>query len=187
MKTKSTWVALLAGLVISSTAYANVALNTLYTSTEVGVAGSGLGATTPASFNISSEAVTTATTGVYEYEYNIPNLTSDPLSVFDVRMLISAAGIVNIGNSSGSTSTELQWTYNNTTSTGPLLPTGATLWFDSTLLPVFGQADAQDNGQWQDQSVVVPNIPNVPDGSLTMALLGGAFVGMQGLRRKFAK
>jgi hypothetical protein len=187
MKKKSTWILLLAGA-MAVTANANPTVGTLYPSIEVGVPGSGFGSSTPPNFNITSEAVDTGTTSggleVYEYEYTLPNLTADPLSVFDVRFDTLIAGLVGVNGSANAggfvapSKLAIDWI-----TPGPGI---VTLDFLSTALPIFGQADAQDTGQWQDSgNVVVPNapIPNVPDGGLTMALLGGSLMGLQALRR----
>jgi hypothetical protein len=187
MKTKATLIALLAGAVISGTAHASL-INTLIPSTEVGVVNSGLGPSTPVNFDISSEASDTGTTfgglEVYQYQYNIPDRSSDPLLLADVRLILSEAGLTGAGNYTTTTSSEISW------GAPPLGAPGAavTLWFNSTTLPIIGQLDVQDNGQWQDQDVVIPNAePSVPDGGLTMALLGGSLMGLQALRRKLAR
>ena len=46
-----------------------------------------------------------------------------------------------------------------------------------------------DGGNYQNQLIYTgpPPSPPVPDGGLTAALLGGALLGLQGLRRMFAK
>jgi hypothetical protein len=72
-----------------------------------------------------------------------------------------------------------------------------TFTFLSPYSPVWGYATANDNGPFSDigtfhsptltdSGVVVPNAPAVPDGGLTLALLGVSLVGIQALRRKMA-
>jgi len=64
--------------------------------------------------------------------------------------------------------------------------------FISTLPPVLGVAHADDTtppSPWSSLAVggqLVP-VPGVPDGGLTMSLLGFALVGVEGLRRKLRK
>jgi hypothetical protein len=193
MQTKSTLILLLAGA-MAVTANATPSIGVSYASTEVGVAGSGFGGSTPANFGITSEAVDTHTTSggleVYEYEYTLPNLTSDPLSVFDVRFdsliagLVGVNGTANDGGFIAGTKFSMDWI-----TPGPGI---VTLDFLSTATPIIGQADAQDSGQWQDQDVVVPNAPippppSTPDGGLTITLLGGSLMGLQALRRILAR
>ena len=57
-----------------------------------------------------------------------------------------------------------------------------TVTFQSPLRPVLGSAGALDNTAYAETFGVW--VPNVPDGGLTVALLGGALVGLQMLRRK---
>jgi len=208
MKMMTKTVLMTVGVALAATvAQANVTpivSGTLYNSMEMGVVGTAHGGGTPATFTIQSEYIAPLSTGVASADEGggaIVNGTTDYLYLyfqpvgqpaidsFTVQFS-DIAGAVVAGSAQ---SINPAWS-GNPVAFGVTWQTGTAgdvvgpeeLYFLSPLPPTWGVATIQDNGQWNDDSQN-PNgvvIPNTPDGGLTVALLGGALVGLGALRRK---
>jgi hypothetical protein len=177
-------------------------VGTLYTSAEVFETGSG--PAPPAalnSFDITSEALHLSAgtyKGDYEYIYNLPAMTATtpPVAISIDVFSVYLNGTQLIEAISGNNSwtgmenlTDVSWTHKTGDVSGD-----ETLTFVSPDAPTWGTASAQDSYQWTDagngldNGVVVPNFTDpgspVPDGGLTVALLGGSFLVLGLIRRK---
>jgi hypothetical protein len=116
--------------------------------------------------------------------FTVETATGDPSKILDI--------LVTSANWSGSFNNgDVSWT-----SVPPATDTpaaGVKYSFYSPLLPEMGDSFAQDLTTWSElpgaNGVYVPGIQNnlVPDGGVTVALLGLALVGIEGLRRKQSK
>lgn len=162
-------------------------------------------------FVISSEVTQPGGVGTpFYYFYNVADsssaLTGRGISAFTVYLLSGIAtfaenapgiwgtGVQNVNN--------VNWTTSGTTGDSA---TSVTFSFESYFEPIWGYGNSQDAGQWNDYNaystatygangptdtgIAVPNTPPpppVPDGGLTVALLGVSLVGIQVLRRKLA-
>jgi hypothetical protein len=179
MKTKSTMLAAGAGALLVAalcqTAQANSSSATL---TELSIPAN--------SFTVNSTATLVA--GLWDYTYTFtPPSVLDALSIYFNTAAgapitaVSAGGVILPG--------EIEWLF---------APGGGpeTLSFDSPIAPIIGYAAGFNGGEWgtlgnpneASYGVEVPNaVPTVPDGGLTLALLGGSLVGLQALRRKLAR
>jgi hypothetical protein len=63
-----------------------------------------------------------------------------------------------------------------------------TVSFQSPYAPVVGSIGAQDTTTYPETSGVwVPNVPSVPDGGLTLAMIGCVFMGIAGIRSRLGK
>jgi hypothetical protein len=105
-------------------------------------------------------------------------------------MATSLGSIVNPGNTTHLDASSAQWFFGALA----VYANSPTLWFESIYPPTPSNADASDlvppspfasGGQ-----VDVPNVPPtppLPDGGMTLSLLGFALMGVEGLRRKLAK
>jgi hypothetical protein len=190
-KTKSILVSavMLAGLTVNLTANAALLPLTDYNATLVNGANS---------FTLTSYYYTLTSgpySGDYAYVYQFSG-APDALSALSVYFStagtyvagsLSASGLTAPGalSATGANSSDVYWQFSPNT-------TGATLTFASTLPAILGDASAQDGGLWGNGTggtaygVVIPDPPTVPDGSLTMTLLGGTLVGLGALRRKLS-
>jgi hypothetical protein len=149
---------------------------------------------TPKSFIVTSDVYSDGTPGPSEYKYTyeatvpLPNLLGTPavneFSVFDIGNVASS-----ISNPTGFTgaydgATTVNWV---TASQSTLLSLkNVTFDLESALPPTLGSAGAQDGSSWGDGASGGVYVPGgaVPDGGLTVTLLGGAFVALGALRRK---
>jgi hypothetical protein len=136
-------------------------------------------------FTVASTATLESTgtySGDYQYQYVFSGAPSalSSLSVYFNTTPANPVGITGSNDGSNLSSGAVNWLF----SPGV---TGATLDFYTPIAPTLGDISAQDGGLWGNGSggeafgVVVPNIP---DGGLTVALLGGALFGLQMFRRK---
>jgi hypothetical protein len=167
----------------ASVAQANPNLGQTYTQLLIG------GSSAPTTdFSVKS-VVTEPLLGLYDYVYTLPS-TSPMLDSFSIDMGATAGlGIFNVGSSSALffgniNGFNVSWT---TLPQGTDRPTASVVFsFDSTVPPTWGYAAANDHGSWTGiadaDSLVVPGA--VPDGGLTMSLLGGTLLGLGALRRK---
>ena len=203
MKTLVQPILIAAGIaLIATAAQANTAIpaiTTLYNSTEVGTLGA-----TGMDFGISSEV--TQSGSVYTYTYNVAaadhRIPGNGIDAFTVYLLSGIATSSENTPSGWGTGVQNVNNVNWTTLTGDSTA-NVTFSFTSLYAPIWGYSVAQDAGQWNDftafsgasyapgntgdTGVVVPNTPPpppVPDGGLTVALLGVSLVGIQALRRK---
>jgi hypothetical protein len=102
---------------------------------------------------------------------------------FDVYSTTVGMGITAVtGNGTGYigdsiASSHIDWSWSGTQQTGT-----DTVSFESPIPPVLGSAGALDGTAYAETYGVWT--PNVPDGGLTVALLGGALFGLQMFRRK---
>lgn len=207
MKTLVQPILIAAGLALVATAaQANPStpdLATLYNSTEVGISGAAKGN----NFVISSEVTYLA--GTYTYTYNVTaSGAALPLTGIDAFTVYLLSGIAtfNLNQPSGwgvgvQNVNNVDWT----TSQHGDTTTSTQFSYQSFYAPIWGWAASQNSGQWNDYDafaaadyasgntgdtgVVIPNTPPpppVPDGGLTLALLGVSLVGIQALRRRLA-
>ena len=148
----------------------------------------GPGMYTGHSFVVGSEALApgavgnpSATQYFYEYWFGQSGLTAPPVAIASLSVYFNTGGTANTASSSGAiNSTDVNWTFN------PNL-TSKLVDFLSPDAPGLGYISAQDGGLWGG----VPNgdawgvvVPGVPDGGMTMSMLGGALVGLGAIRRK---
>ena len=145
---------------------------------------------TPGHFTVSSTA-TLQTGGTYnnDYKYDYQfNAVPGGQGLISLTVYFYNLGNVDLttgyggGSTGGYLNGGVNWTFNN-----PGILSGE-VWFYSPISPGFGGITAQDGGTWNSGSGNAPAygivVPGVPDGGLTVALLGGALVGLQVLRRK---
>ena len=130
---------------------------------------------------------------IYTYTYQVFNPLTDPTKpdqfsvTFDaepgtsVLAITSGTGIINTGSS-------VTWFF------APVVQGGMSgfLSFTSLDAPMKGNAGANDANPPAPWSTTNPggtmlDVPNVPDGGMTVAFLGFALVGVEGLRRKLRK
>ena len=102
----------------------------------------------------------------------------------------SLGSVVNPGNTAHLDVSSAQWFFGALA----VYANSTTLWFVSTYPPTKNSADASDlvppSPFASGQQVDVPNAPpppTVPDGGMTLSLLGFALMGVEGLRRKLGK
>jgi len=168
-------------------AQANSILGTVFTSTELP-----LGGNPDPSFTIQSE-VTALGGGEYLYQYFSPspgtynNVTGiDDFTVYFASAVTSSIFAENSPSpfSWGISSGHVTWTATGDTTASE------TFSFESPLPPTWGYANALDDGNWSDQNNGLDLgvlVPGVPDGGLTVALLGGALTAMVLVRSKVGK
>jgi hypothetical protein len=174
MNKKSTWLAAAAGTLLVAglcqTAQANLT-DTLSTSPGF-----------PSAANITVVSSYTDVAGLYTYSYNLT--TTANVGEFSVFFPTSAPGAVIPGTVVGGTaapsvlSQDVTWNFNP-----EMALSGVTVSFESFLPPSLGIAAALDSTDWGINSGPV-YVPLVPDGGLTVALLGGSLLAVQALRRK---
>ena len=135
----------------------------------------------------------------YNYTYNL-NLPADATTVgtgiadFTVYLLGTVgsdfiSGYSNLGTfttpTPGAGATSVIWNSIGDVDVPLNPPTGLTFDFNSPLPPAFSSSSAVDAGAYAQISGSVL-VPNVPDGGLTIALLGGSLLGLQAIRRKLS-
>ena len=129
----------------------------------------------------------------YTYDFTAPT-TANPIDAFDVYFNTASAGTLSAFNGAHNVQAgDIQYLFPGGTTAG----TAYTVSFDSTVAPIVGYSAAFDGGEWgtsggpggESYGVEVPNAPppNVPDGGLTITLLGGSLMVLQALRRKLAR
>ncbi len=176
--------------------------DTVYNSTEVRLNGTA----PPPSFPITSEAVYETSgpyNGEFEYTYKLLSATPDisGFTVFDVQNGGSIVDVTGTGQFSGMEhTTHVSWTeFGGGDDNGGAV----TLTFISPYAPIWGYSSTMDAEQWSDggitavpggddivgdYGVVVPGDSRpgspVPDGGLTVSLLGGALLVLGAFRRK---
>jgi len=167
-----------------------ISLNTVYSSVLPSVFTPGLNAVT-----INWEVSTTQFPGFYTYEYQVVNSAgarpgAANLDFFSITFDTTKPGAVVAGDYSTLKPTGVDWKFAGLALGGSTaaLGTPLMLFFTSLDAPTWGSADASD--------AIPPSpfvsgdrvaVPNVPDGGLTVALLGFALVGVESLRRKLKK
>jgi hypothetical protein len=162
-----------------------ISLDTVYTSVLPSVFGGGSAVT------VNWEVSTTLNAGFYTYEYQVnnPAATGTPNLDFFSLTFVDLPGTVLANNATFVTLTGVSWTFTPLALGGSTaaLNTAGVLYFTSRIAPALG------NGQAADAIPPSPfvgfdlGVPNVPDGGMTVAFLGFAFVGIEGLRRKLKK
>jgi len=134
----------------------------------------------------------TLSAGVYTYLYDVSNPITDTDTVDSYIVTVPSVDVIG-GSAAGGTSatvgpTGVTWTFPPVGLGG----TSALLSFKSLLPPVYGAANAADSAPpspWSTLAlggtpVPVPGTLTVPDGGLTVALLGGSLIALQALNRK---
>ncbi|HZM06141.1 MAG TPA: VPDSG-CTERM sorting domain-containing protein, partial [Candidatus Saccharimonadales bacterium] len=124
---------------------------------------------------------------VYTYSFTLPSTYS--IDTFEVNFAASAG---NLSHEVGGNYLSITPAYsiNDNNDIGfqynPEKGASLTVSFDSPYAPTTGTASAQDTYDWESatHNVLVPGVPTVPDGGLTVALLGGSLLGLQMIRRK---
>ena len=164
----------------------SIALDTEYTSIlpSATIAGD--------SVTVNWEVSDTLNAGVYTYEYQLVNgpMGAANLDFLSVTFNTSAIGSVLAGNYTDLKSTGVDWKVSPLPAgaSTAALNTAGVLYFTSLYLPALGPADASDS---IPPSPFVSGddvgVPNVPDGGLTVAFVGFALVGVEGVRRKLLK
>ena len=144
----------------------------------------------PHTFTVTSTVFSDGVAGdpaEYEYKYTV-SATAPSVDQFSVEGIIHSfeLGIQNPAGFTGVlTGTEVNW---NTPTTVPATETSLdnlVFTLTSPYGPESGNAGAQDSATWSDIGSVGVNVPgNLPDGGLTMTLLGGTLLGLGALRRK---
>lgn len=188
MKTKSTMLAATAGAVLVAGLCQTAQANLIGDTTLVN------GANTIA---VDSSAVLQTSgpeTGDYLYTYSFNDAVAKGLASYTVYFPTAGAGVLGVGGAVADPITfdsintaDVNWEFNNA---GIYVGGAETVWFYSPEAPQLGNNSGQDGGLWgngtggEEYGVVVPG---VPDGGLTMALLGGSLIGLQALRRKLAR
>jgi len=187
MKNYTAILAAVAALALCSTAKA---ITYPISETDTLMGSGGYNVTVVSTVNLSGSLYT------YSYQATASGTAGGDYTGFTVYFNTTLASLASItpGNTSGppsitvNTSTiDINWNYGGTgaAQTGP-----DTYSFTSTFPPGQGFGGAADTTSYggnfgANQSGRV-YVPNVPDGGLTVALLGGALVGLQMLRRKLA-
>ena len=185
MNTKSTLLAAAAGVLLLAGRCQSVHATT-YTGDATLVNGG-------TSFVVDSTAASIAGGWSYTYDFTAPSTANEP-DAFDVYFNTALAGTLSAfaGAPHNVEAGDVQFLYAGGITSG----TAYSVSFDSTVAPVVGYAAAFDGGEWGGAGpggtsfgVEVPNAlpPAVPDGGLTITLLGGSLMGLQALRRKLAR
>jgi len=196
---------LLAGLEFQTSANATLAQAADYSTTLYNQSTAGLTATLNSEYLGAGPGVngTTVPAGDYQYVYwwSGVNESGTPPGLASLSVYYSA-GVSTVAGSIGGTT--FGWTTTGGVLTGDTLgitsanwtfsplTDGAAVYFDSPDQPTLGYGSGQDGGLWganpsgNAYGVVVPALPNVPDGGYSLSLLGGAFLGMGVLRRKLS-
>jgi hypothetical protein len=174
MKKKSTWLATAAGALLVSGLCQTVQADLIDTlSTSPGY---------PGAANITVDSSVSETAGIYTYSYDLT--TPANVGEFSVFFPTTAPGAVIPGTVLGGTAAPSILGQDVTWNFSPEEPlSGVTVSFESYLPPSVGIAAALDSTDWGVNSGPV-YVPLVPDGGLTVTLLGGSLVAIQGLRRK---
>jgi len=148
------------------------------------------------------------TGGIYTYSYVINNPTGDItlsganagkseiVEQFDLNVNISDPNQYIAGSQAGEIAVDMIANASGLTWENLNLSPGAsspTLSFESYEPPTLGAANANDDSPpspWSSlsangQLVAVPGAVTIPDGGMTVALLGGALIGLRAIRRTF--
>jgi hypothetical protein len=147
----------------------------------------GSGSATPGSLlTITSYTPTPIGGGYDEYEYSFvvtkgtyTGLLTPVVGSFSVNFMTGPFDVINVtgGQSSQIQMFDVNWQFNPETTTATV-----SVSFDALGHPVEGTAQAQDSTSYAATGYVW--VPGVPDGGLTVALLGGSLVALQAFRRK---
>jgi hypothetical protein len=144
---------------------------------------------TGATITVASTVTQDTSTGIYTYTYALTDGTQDLIDAFSVYFNTVPAGAVLTvtgGTSSRVPQFDVAWTFNPEVN-----PTGVIVSFTSDLAPTTGFAAALDNDSWGGSSgalqVGTVDIPHVPDGGLTLAMIGCVFMGIAGIRSRLDK
>lgn len=183
MNTKSTLLAAVAGVLLLAGRCQSVHATT-YTGDATLVNGG-------TSFVVDSTAASIAGGWSYTYDFTAPSTANEP-DAFDVYFNTASAGTLSAFNGAHNVQAgDIQYLFPGGTEVAESVS------FDSTVAPIVGYTAAFDGGEWgtsggpggESYGVEVPNAPppNVPDGGLTITLLGGSLMVLQALRRKLAR
>lgn len=181
-KSITTVVALLAGL-SCVTARAGLTPVTDYAATITAIAGVDTGDT----FTLNSNFTPTTGGYIYQYWFSGSPAALNSISVYFTTSVglpssINSAGLTPSTDTftTGIAADDVNWNFS------PGATGAADLSFFSAAAPELGTAGAIDGGTWFGSGVVVPTTPynSVPDGGMTISLMGGALLGLGGLRRK---
>ena len=170
---------------MSQTAQANIILGNTYTSilASSSLAGQDITITWD---------VTLLGPNDYLYEYKVHNTpeTITTVDIYNVGFDTTAPGAFIGGTQIGGTA-QINGGVNGLTWDLAAVPVGGSslfLSFESMLPPVLGNADASDHNipaPWGSVPGGQPvAVPGIPDGGLTVALLGGSLIALRGVYRK---
>ncbi|HUD46431.1 MAG TPA: hypothetical protein VMR33_06355 [Candidatus Baltobacteraceae bacterium] len=133
-------------------------------------------------------------TGDYLYTYSFNDAIAAGLASYTVYFPTATAGVFGVAGATTDPITfdsinngDVNWEFNNA---GPYTGGAESVWFYSPLAPALGDTSGQDGGLWGNGTGAVQFgvvVPNVPDGGMTMTLLGGSLMVLQALRRKLAR
>jgi hypothetical protein len=122
----------------------------------------------------------------YQYDYEVTVPAGNYMHSFSVFFPTTAAGVNSPYEPVGSIADiSNPFNVNYTFTTPPEAGPGGTydFGFFSPLPPEIGSAGALDSTVWPETSGVL--VPAVPDGGLTLAMLGSTLIGVSALRSKF--
>ena len=125
--------------------------------------------------------------GIYEYSYDLlnPSTQQDPNNVENFAVQVNPALVLTVLNGGSLGANSVTWTVNV-----PHSGSSGYLSYLSLYPPSYLNATANDStapAPWSGQNphgTPVPS-PEIPDGGTTVALLGGALIGLQMLTKKF--
>lgn len=194
MKTTKTILMTVGTVLVATVAQANT-----ITATLLGANGDSLSLTTTVTDG------TGAYTDEYEYYYSL-NTGANQINIVDVDGLgggfnpFNTDGIGGVGSSNphfSETASDIQFWGNAEWDSDSLQSGALNFWFYSPYYPISGTATAEDGAQYltppagSANTLVPGTVPwhddVVPDGGVTVALLGFVLVGIEGLRRKQSK
>jgi hypothetical protein len=143
--------------------------------------------------NLSVNWSVTLSGSTYTYSYTVvnPSSDSDYVDSYNVTFNTVAPGAYIASSATGGIIAPAVASSSITWDITQLLPgTSTTVTYESLLPPTLGNDNASDAvppSPWASTAPggqLVP-IPTIPDGGLTVALLGGSLVALQAVRRKF--
>ncbi len=135
--------------------------------------------------NITAWFVVDLTAGLYTYDYQLVNTSSDTIDAFTVSFNTTGIGAYLAGNNTSMDPNTVTWTFAPVASGG----TSGVFFFTSLVAPTWGNAGALDSVPPSPWSSLAPGgqqvtVPGVPDGGATVMLLGGALSAIGLLRKK---
>ncbi len=144
----------------------------------------GVGGTSPGAILDITSTVATITGGYdYSYAVTVPSIPAG-VTLGSVSVYFDT-GLATVSTITGGTGFDLnpgnvEWLFS------PETPAGTyTLSFDSPDAPGYGQVGGYDTTSWPNTGGVY--VPNVPDGGLTLAMVGCVFMGIAGIRSRLGK
>ena len=144
-----------------------------------------------ADITVNSTVTQDTVTGKYTYSYALSDGGVDTMNTFSAYFNTGAPNAIIAGTIGGSdsylvSSFDISWQWAN-----DVLVSGQNVSFQSWLPPSHGSAAVLDNAAWGGSGfglqVGYIDVPNIPDGGLTMAMVGCVFVGIAGIRYRLGK